>query len=390
MAKLNVVFGAVTSPLKRGFNKVQSMIGGLSSLLMGGLAVGITAVGLGIKNMVAAGAKIEQTKVAFEVLLGSAEKAASTIKELRGFADVTPFDTDSVIEASRALIATGSAGNLLQKELQMAGDIAAGTGKRLQDIVNIYAKVKRQGRLTFEEINQLASSGALTMEELYQKTGKSKQAFRTFVEAGRADFSLIRDIFEQSTSEGGRFNDMMVKLSKTLGGKYSTLIGKTQTLLANLGEGTTGPLTTMVEKMIEGVDALSKWDAFFITISASAQGLADIMERTFGGKEKTGFDPVAGKFTYREGVLDKAADSYKQKEQSTFARMGGGDLGFWLRKLGFGQEFHAGVARGSDLRRGSGMFSGSTNADDLNLRRTNELLQKIAAQSDRQQTAGGR
>jgi hypothetical protein len=295
MAKLNVVFGAVTAPLRKGVGKVKSMIGGIGGMLMGVLASGLSLVALGIKDVVSAGARLEQTRVAFEVLLGSAEKANATIKQLRQFANVTPFDTNSVIEASRALIATGSAGKELGLEMRMAGDIASGTGKKIGDISAIYAKMKRLGRLTFEEINQLANSGAVTMDELHKATGKSERSFRRFVESGRADFSIIKKIFEDSTSAGGRFYQMTEKISRTAGGKFSTLVGKLQTFSASLGEETTAPIIRMIDAMIRGVDKVSKWESMFKSMAKAAEATALAVEVMTGSSISESFSrEVAG------------------------------------------------------------------------------------------------
>jgi hypothetical protein len=341
MAKLNVVFGAVTNPLRRGLGKVKSMVGGLTGLLAGGMAIGLAAVAAGITKIITAGAKMESIRVNFEVLLGSAEKANATIKQLRSFANVTPFDTNSVIKASRGLIASGSAGKVLGKELQIAGDIAAGTGLRIEDVTKMYAKMKNMGKITYEEINQLTNAGALSMKELYEATGKTKRTFRAFVEAGRADFSIIKGVFEKSTGAGGRFFEMMLKKSDTLEGRWSTLTGKTQDLFASLGEGATSPLTRVVDALIDGVDALSKWSALFDGIASSAETIAKLTESIAGSKGAEYTNPFTGEkeeTLEKKGILDFVVDYVNSSPMFRKMSYGSKIVSAGLELSGYGSE----------------------------------------------------
>lgn len=343
MAKLSVVFNAVTSPLRSGLANAKSMISGFSMGIAGALAGVFGGVAYGITKIVGAGMKLESTRVQFEVLMGSAEKASATIKELRSFANITPFDTNSVIEASRALIATGSAGGVLMKELQMIGDVSSGTGKSIGDISAIYAKMKRMGRLTFEEINQLANSGALSMEELYKATGKSERSFRRYVESGRANFSIIKDIFEQSTSAGGRFYKMTEKMSQTAEGKLSTLQGKWQNLLADLGKDTSSPLTRIIDSLILGVETLGKWKALFDGIASAAESTAGAIENfTKKMSNDVSFtDSKGNKKTVSANVgwMDKAADLAASMPKTGMGHVNPfALLGTGMQMMGLGKE----------------------------------------------------
>ena len=59
--------------------------------------------GLGLKDAIAQtirlGKEMEMTRIAFNTMLGSAEKGAQTIALLQKFADLTPFNNDEVIKS---------------------------------------------------------------------------------------------------------------------------------------------------------------------------------------------------------------------------------------------------------------------------------------------------
>ena len=67
-------------------------------------AAGIAA--LGIAFLKGAG-EIEQISVAFETMLGSAEKAETLLKDITEFAAKTPFELTGLINSSKQLLAFG-------------------------------------------------------------------------------------------------------------------------------------------------------------------------------------------------------------------------------------------------------------------------------------------
>ena len=67
-------------------------------------------------------------------------------------------------------------------------------------------------------------------------------------------FSDLETAFANMSGEGGMFFNLMEKQSKTLGGRWSTLVGKLQLLGAEIGEGLTGNLGSFVSAFTEFVD----------------------------------------------------------------------------------------------------------------------------------------
>lgn len=124
------------------------------------LSLKLTApiIGLGLLAVKKA-ADMENLIMQFEVMLGSAEKAASVLKDLIGYADRTPFHLEGVANSARALLSMGVAQEKILPTLEMLGDISAGTGKDLNQLAIIYTQVKEAGRLMGQDYLQIMAAG---------------------------------------------------------------------------------------------------------------------------------------------------------------------------------------------------------------------------------------
>ena len=113
MAKLSVKIEAVTKGLSAKLTSARSAFkkfgGSVKNIGIGVLGFG-TAIGTAVFSIAKMAGKLVQTKIAMETFLGSAEKAKQLISDLRQFADVTPFDTNSVIAAGKILAGAGVVG----------------------------------------------------------------------------------------------------------------------------------------------------------------------------------------------------------------------------------------------------------------------------------------
>ena len=104
-----------TKDFKNNIDKMQPTFKKMA--LVGGAAfVGITA---GIGKAVKEFAKFEQAEVAFESLLGSAEKAKDLMEDLSKFTAKTPFRFEDVAQSTRTLLSFGVEAENLNDKLQL-------------------------------------------------------------------------------------------------------------------------------------------------------------------------------------------------------------------------------------------------------------------------------
>lgn len=189
--------------------------------VMSGFSAGITALAVGAVK--AAGA-FEQTKIGFTTMLGSAEKANAFLQEMQDFAAKTPFEFPDLIEGSRRLLAMGFSAQQVKPMLTAVGDAAAGLGvgaEGIQRITLALGQMQAKGKVSAQEMNQLAEAGINAWQFLADKMGTTVAEVQAKSERGMLDAaSSISTIVE---GMGKKFGGMMEAQSKTFLGQISTL-----------------------------------------------------------------------------------------------------------------------------------------------------------------------
>lgn len=94
--------------------------------------------------------------------------------QLDAFALKTPFKTSGVISNAQKMLAMGWSADTLIEDMEIIGDAAAATGKLdqgLESIVRALAQIKTKGKLSTEELNQLAEAGIAAKPILAEALG---------------------------------------------------------------------------------------------------------------------------------------------------------------------------------------------------------------------------
>lgn len=183
-------------------------------------AFGVTAIVEGLGEVAI---QAEKTKIQFEVFLGSGKKAAEMIGNLHAFADKSPFQFTELAEASKTLLTFGVTANNNLPVLKRLGDVSGGNAERLQLLASAYGKVSAFQRLTGREMLEFIHSGWNPLRDISEATGISMEKLQKRMSKGEIGVNMISAALEHATGPGGRFNNMLVKQSQTLGGKWSTL-----------------------------------------------------------------------------------------------------------------------------------------------------------------------
>lgn len=186
-------------------------------------AVG-AAAGLFLKSTLDQAAGLEQTKVAFETMLGSAEKAGTFYKELTDFAKKTPFTLPGIEEAAKRLLAYGVTQREVIPDLKNLGNIAAGVGMdKMPQLILAFGQVRAASKLTGMELRQFSEAGVPLLGELAKSFGKSAGEIQDMVSDGKIGFKDVEAALASLSGEGGRFQDLMEKQSQTFNGMVSNL-----------------------------------------------------------------------------------------------------------------------------------------------------------------------
>lgn len=100
-------------------------------------------------------------KIGFSTLLGDTEGQAM-MDEIDAFAKATPFKTSNTIASIQKMMAYGWDAARVIEDMKVIGDAAAATGKGdqgLESIVYALSEIRSKGKLSTQELNQLASAG---------------------------------------------------------------------------------------------------------------------------------------------------------------------------------------------------------------------------------------
>lgn len=238
--KLNVILGVDSSRFNASLGKAQGRLKAFGSKLK---SVGSTlSTRLSLPLALAGGAaissaaKFEKLRTTLNVLTGSAEKGAKAFEDLVQFSSQTPFQLDELVKANNTMMGFGISSEDALKHLQAIGDIAAVSGGDLQGITVAFSQVAAAGRLMGQDLLQLINNGVPIIDMLSSSMGVAKSEIKEMVSQGAVTFPVLLKAFQESTSEGGKFNNGMKILSGTLSGLGSTLKDNLNIALAELGK----------------------------------------------------------------------------------------------------------------------------------------------------------
>lgn len=206
---------------------VLSVAGSISSKLITSLSsaskmlalLGIAGVGWGIKLF----ADAEKAETAFTTMLKSGTAARRVLGELEQFAASTPFQLESLQDGAKQLLNAQVPTDQLTNKLRILGDIAAGTGKPINDFARIYSKVKATGKVSLETLNQLAERGVPIYTALADEMGVSRQEMLKMISKGKVGFNELDAAITSTATGTGIFAGGMAAQSQTIGGLFSTL-----------------------------------------------------------------------------------------------------------------------------------------------------------------------
>ena len=235
----------------------------------------LTVVSAGLTAGVAAGVKyngtIEQLETSFEVMTGSADKAAEIVEKLQKIGAETPFEFTDLANTTNMLMQFGFTADNAIESMQMLGDISQGSAQKMDSIARAYGKMSSAGKVSLEDINMMIDAGFNPLQEISESTGESMQSLYERISDGALSVDEITAAMQRSTSEGGKYFQSMEKQSQTFNGQMSTLSDNAQSLLGNVTEGFFQPLTeNVLPEINNAISAIN--DAF---TEGGFQGAAD-------------------------------------------------------------------------------------------------------------------
>ena len=312
-----------TKKTEQASKKQTSLLGRVGSAwkAIGAIAgtVVVGALGAMAKRAIDASIQFEQTRIAFNTFVGSAEKGGELLKQLQDFSIITPFTIDQVNSAAKSLLAFGVEAEKIQPTLKILGDVSAGTGKDLSEMAVIFGQIRSTGKLMGQDLLQLINAGFNPLQEISKKTGESVGDLKAQMEKGAISFQMVEDAFKSATSEGGTFFNLMEKQSQSLGGRISTLQGNISLFARDIGD----KLAPAVGKFVDFMNTRLTQESDLKTltqelITLEAQRKAGIDKLTSSTdelnkkeKERTERD-IQSAINKQRATITRLAEAYKE------------------------------------------------------------------------------
>ena len=205
-----------------------------------------------IKQVVAVRSQFQQLEISFGTMLKSKEKANELMAQMADLAAKTPFGLEEVSEGAKRLLAFQVPAEEVTETLRRMGDVAAGLGVPMGQLIHVYRQVKAQGKLMTNDLYQFMNAGIPIIAELSKVVGKSETEIKDMVSAGKIGFPEVQAVIKNMTNEGGLFFNLMAEQSKSLGGQISNLGDSFDQMLNDIGKASEG----YISEAIQGVTFL--------------------------------------------------------------------------------------------------------------------------------------
>nr|DAK71973.1 MAG TPA: tail tape measure protein [Caudoviricetes sp.] len=214
-----------------------------------------------IKQVVAVRSQFQQLEISFGTMLKSKEKANALMAQMADLAAKTPFGLEEVSEGAKRLLAFQVPAEEVTETLRRMGDVAAGLGVPMGQLIHVYGQVKAQGKLMTNDLYQFMNAGIPIIAELSKVVGKSETEIKDMVSAGKIGFPEVQAVIKNMTNEGGLFFNLMAEQSKSLGGQISNLGDSFDQMLNDIGKASEGYISGAIQGvtfLVENYKTLGK------------------------------------------------------------------------------------------------------------------------------------
>lgn len=269
-AKVISGFREIQNAVHQTSEKVQSegksiddILDGISSKL--NVAIGGWTASQFVNQIMQVRGKFQQTEMAFKTMLQSEEKANTLMKEMIRTAAITPFGVDDVTEGAKQLLAFNVAAEDVNKTLIGLGDVSAGMGIRLSDMVMLYGTTIAKGKMDTMDLYQFLNRGIPIADELAKVMGldlnNAIAEVQKQIKAGNVTSDVFIQAMQNMTSQGSKFGGLMEAQSQTITGQISNIEDGIEQMFNELGRSQEGVINTgldIVSKLVDNWESVGK------------------------------------------------------------------------------------------------------------------------------------
>jgi DNA repair exonuclease SbcCD ATPase subunit len=253
------------------------------------IAIGGWSIGKFVNQMMQVRGQFQQTEMAFKTMLQSEEKADALMKQMIHTAAITPFGVEDVTEGAKQLLAFNVAAEDVNKTLIGLGDVAAGMGLNLKDLVMLYGTTIAKGKMDTMDLYQFLNRGIPIADEIAKVMGldvtNAIKEVQKQIKAGKVTSDIFIQAMQSMTAEGSKFGGLMEAQSKTITGQISNIKDAIEQMFNDLGKSQEGVINTglgVVSTLVENWETVGK----AVMVAVTAYGAYKAVVITLAAIEK--------------------------------------------------------------------------------------------------------
>lgn len=180
--------------------------------------------------------ELEMTERQFEGLFGA--QAGSEL--LGGLKDISldsgVYKLGGLAQAVETLNVYGEKTEDILPLVREFGDIAMGNEQKMNALATAIGRLNTQGNLSSLTLRTMIRAGFNPLDEMARTTGKSMEQLNAEMKAGMITTQMVKDAMKSATSEGGKYHNMMERLSDSIAGEQTRLSTMIAGIYANWGK----------------------------------------------------------------------------------------------------------------------------------------------------------
>ncbi len=257
----------------------------IGSMLTRGIEMAGRAAVDQVKSILSAGLDASKLRAEFSTLTGGADMGQALFGDLTKYIQDSIFGTE-LYQSAKTLLSYGDSARQILPDLKMLGDIAMGDKEKMQSLVVAFGQVMSTGKLMGQDLNQMIQgAGFNPLMVIAEKTKGEKTIEQRYAELkkmgeqGEISFGMIRQAFEDATSEGGRFYKMLDNIGETPFGKYQAMLGNIDAAKQQLGEALLPAVNDFMNASKPLIDALpAMFEALKPTIDNTIESVTNLVK----------------------------------------------------------------------------------------------------------------
>lgn len=223
--ELSADIGKTTSAFSEMGNSLKNIGLGVAQASLGSLAATMSGVATKGLNL---GSMLEQNKLSFKALTGSAEGSRTVLSSVADFAANNPFQMLDVSNVAREMVAMSVPAQDIAEHLKTVGNVAVASGGDIKGIGHVFSQVAAQGKLMTQDMYQLVNQGVAIMPALARVTGKSMEELRDDMAKGKISFELMTKAMKAIVPED-MAKELQAEMNNTIPRQLDRLKGSIST-----------------------------------------------------------------------------------------------------------------------------------------------------------------